>query len=73
MSQKQQPIQYTSHGVDVNCPICKNDTFTSGRAQLNTALATFFKFDWANKEVQTLTCSKCKYILWFDDDEDLPS
>lgn len=35
---------------------------------LNTSMATLFNLDWANKEVQTLTCARCGNVLWFDDE-----
>ena len=36
-----------------------------GEAQLNTAVATFFNFDWANKTAQCYVCDGCGYIHWF--------
>ena len=37
----------------------------SGRPQLNTAVATFFNFDWANKTASCFVCDGCGYIHWF--------
>lgn len=53
------------NGIDLNCEICKNDTFWQREAQLNTAVATFFNFDWANATAYCLVCGRCGYIHWF--------
>lgn len=37
------------------------------RAQLNTAMMSFFGFDWLNQEAVTLTCKTCGRIEWFTD------
>jgi hypothetical protein len=31
---------------------------------LNTAIATFFNFDWANKSATCFVCSNCTHISW---------
>ena len=43
-------------GLTLHCEICKNDRFWAREAQLNTAVATFFNFDWANPRL-TATCA----------------
>lgn len=63
-----EPERVSINGCNLECPICRYDRFWTGRAQLNTALATFFNFDWANKEVDTQTCARCGHVLWFDPD-----
>ena len=45
--------------------VCGNDRFWRRRAQLNTALATFFNWDWANRTATCAVCSKCAYVHWF--------
>ncbi len=47
------------------CPACGNDRFNLRSAQLNTAVASFFNFDWANRSATCLVCSKCTHISWF--------
>lgn len=56
---------YQVCGKTFHCTVCDNDTFQHRRAQLNTALATFFNFDWANKSAECLVCTKCGYVHWF--------
>ncbi|PKK89847.1 MAG: hypothetical protein CVV64_12565 [Candidatus Wallbacteria bacterium HGW-Wallbacteria-1] len=51
--------------IELKCEICKNDTFWFKKAQLNTAIASFFSLDWANPTAQCFVCEKCGYIHWF--------
>lgn len=57
--------EYKAGGIKVVCPHCKEEVFQEGKAQLNTAVATFFNLDWANRSVHTLTCVSCGNIQWF--------
>jgi predicted nucleic-acid-binding Zn-ribbon protein len=59
------PGQYSIAEKQIICPHCGNDTFARGEAQLNTALATFFKVDWADESATVLICTKCSRIQWF--------
>jgi len=52
-------------GHELRCPICNNNRFSSRRAQLNTAVASFFDFDWANRSATCYVCSECTHISWF--------
>ena len=52
-------------GLNLHCEICKHDQFWKQEAQLNTAVATFFNFDWANKTASCYVCDGCGYIHWF--------
>ncbi len=52
-------------GRPLQCSVCQNDRFWKRQAQLNTAVATFFKFDWANESADCYVCSKCGYVHWF--------
>lgn len=52
-------------GLTLQCEICKNDRFWAREAQLNTAVATFFNFDWANATADCYVCDRCGYIHWF--------
>lgn len=47
------------------CQICGNDEFWIRKAQLNTAVATFLNFDWANADANCFVCDGCGYIHWF--------
>ncbi|MEH7373765.1 MULTISPECIES: zinc ribbon domain-containing protein [Bacillaceae] len=58
--------QYQANGIQVTCVHCQHDRFESSHAQLNTALATFLNFDFANRSAITLTCHRCGYIHWFN-------
>ncbi len=60
-----EPVQYEIAGGLFRCHTCKNDLFWKREAQLNTAVATFFNLDWANKSATCLVCSECSYIHWF--------
>ena len=55
----------TVAGLSLRCEICKHDRFWTREAQLNTAVATFFNFDWANKTATCYVCDGCGYIHWF--------
>ena len=48
-------------GLEPRCEICKHDLFWQREAQLNTALATFFNFDWANATAVCFVCDGCGY------------
>ena len=50
---------------ELTCPICGNQLFYSRQAQLNTAVASFFNLDWANRSATCFVCSKCTHISWF--------
>jgi hypothetical protein len=52
-------------GKPLKCQVCGEDKFFHRRAQLNTALATFFNFDWTNQSAECYVCDKCGYIHWF--------
>ncbi len=47
------------------CQICNHDKFDRGKAQLNTALASFLNFDWTNKSADYVACRNCGYLHWF--------
>jgi predicted nucleic-acid-binding Zn-ribbon protein len=62
---KSDPQNVEIKGHELRCPICNNTSFWTKEAQLNTAVATFFNFDWANKSATCFICSECTYISWF--------
>lgn len=47
------------------CPVCDNDQFIETRAQMNTALASLFDVDFANKTARCFVCADCTYVFWF--------
>jgi hypothetical protein len=62
--------QQTAHEVEVGgrtlqCEICKGSQFRHRKAQLNTAAATFFNLDWANRSANCYVCDRCGYVHWF--------
>jgi len=60
-----EPGPYEINNKLLSCHNCQNETFWARTAQLNTATATFFNLDWANKSATCLVCSECFYIHWF--------
>ena len=52
-------------GKPLRCEICHHKRFWRRKAQLNTAVASFFGFDWANAGATCLVCEQCGYIHWF--------
>ncbi len=63
MSNQPQPV--TIGTIQLRCAICGYDRFREREAQLNTAAATFFNFDWANASAVCYVCAQCGYIHWF--------
>jgi predicted nucleic-acid-binding Zn-ribbon protein len=49
----------------LTCTVCGNQQFHERNSLLNTRAATFFNFDWANKEATNYICAQCGYIFWF--------
>ena len=60
-----EPQTVSVKGHELICPICSNNYFFSSRAQLNTAVATFFNLDWANRSATYFVCTECTHISWF--------
>ncbi len=59
------PEMVTIKGHDLVCPICSNRTFWRSEAQLNTAVASLFNMDWANRSATYFVCSECTHLSWF--------
>ena len=59
------PVCVEIRGSKLNCLVCKHDEFHKREAQLNTAAASFFGFDWANQTGLCYVCTECGYIHWF--------
>jgi predicted nucleic-acid-binding Zn-ribbon protein len=62
---KSDPQSVNIKGHELKCPVCSNTSFWTKRVQLNTAVATFFKLDWANRSAACYICSECTHISWF--------
>ncbi|MBM3790136.1 MAG: hypothetical protein FJW35_07260 [Acidobacteria bacterium] len=62
---KKEPEHVYIKGNELHCEICKHTRFYQRKAQLNTAVATFFSFDWVNPSATCVVCENCGYIHWF--------
>ncbi|MDL1898444.1 hypothetical protein FBQ82_19535 [Anaerolineae bacterium CFX7] len=62
---KKEPERVQVLGKELRCLVCGGEQFWQRRAQLNTSLATFFNFDWANPSATCAVCAYCGYIHWF--------
>lgn len=62
---KSEPQLVAVKGHELRCPVCNNNYFRRRRAQLNTAVASFFDLDWANRSATCFVCSNCTHISWF--------
>jgi len=60
-----EPKMMEVHGRQINGVVCANEYFHTREAQLNTAAASFFNVDWANRSATCLVCSECTHIMWF--------
>jgi predicted nucleic-acid-binding Zn-ribbon protein len=49
----------------LTCPHCGCTDFNRTRAQLNTALATFFNLDAFNRSADVCACRRCGRLEWF--------
>lgn len=52
-------------GNELRCPICNRNKFWKRKTLMNTSGATFFGFDWLNREAINYICDYCGYIYWF--------
>jgi hypothetical protein len=60
-----EPSRYEAAGFRVTCPHCKNVTFHTHEALLNTSGATFMRLDWLDESGTALICANCGLIQWF--------
>jgi hypothetical protein len=58
-------VEVTVGGKPLVCVVCGNTSFHERDSLLNTRLATFFNFDWANAAAINYICTRCGYIHWF--------
>jgi hypothetical protein len=52
-------------GRPLHCYACEYDLFWQRSAQLNSALATLFSFDWIDPSATCCICARCGHIHWF--------
>jgi len=62
---RKSPEQVEIAGRRLRCQMCEHEHFWYRRAQLNTSVATFFNFDWANPSAECFVCDGCGYIHGF--------
>lgn len=63
---KEEPARITLRtGEPLACTVCRADRFFERKGQLNTSVASFFGFDWANPTAECWVCSRCGYVHWF--------
>jgi hypothetical protein len=62
---KDEPEEVTVVGKPLHCEICKHNRFWHRRAQLHTAVASFFNFEWIAPSADCMVCAQCGYIHWF--------
>jgi len=58
-------MRYEAAGKQIICSHCGGDTFAKDYRLLNTKGASFFNFDWANRDAIILVCHDCSHIEWF--------
>ena len=62
---RDEPATVEVLGRPLHCYACEYDRFWQRSAQLNTALATLFSFDWLDPSATCCICARCGHIHWF--------
>jgi hypothetical protein len=62
---KSEPEEVKVPGKPIRCEICHYRRFWHRRAQLHTAVASFFDLEWAQPAADCIVCAQCGYIHWF--------
>lgn len=62
--QSAEPVEVL--GQPFRCSVCSHGLFYQGKAQLNTAVASLLRLDWANRTVTYIACEQCGHIDWFN-------
>jgi hypothetical protein len=62
---KEEPEAVDVHGRPLRCLVCANQTFYQRRAQLHSAVATFFDLEWTGTTCVCVICSECGHVHWF--------
>jgi hypothetical protein len=61
----EQPAPYDAAGITITCPHCKNGTFYTHEALLNTTGAVMMRLEWLDESGTALICANCGLIQWF--------
>jgi hypothetical protein len=61
----QEPQSFVVAGFELRCEICKHTKFLHRRAQMHSAVATFFDVEWATPSADCYVCANCGYVHWF--------
>jgi len=72
MSKNDEAAPRSVRGRQLACTVCRHTQFYSRSYLLNTRVASFFNFDWANRSALTYVCEQCGHIMWFAADPDHP-
>jgi|APMI01.1.fsa_nt_gi hypothetical protein len=51
--------------VRLKCAVCGHARFRHRRAQLQSALASFFNVEWTAPSADCYICNRCGYVHWF--------
>ena len=62
---EKEPKRYEIGDLQLRCEICEHDRFWHRRAQLHTAVASFFDLEWVQPSADCYVCDNCGYIHWF--------
>jgi len=62
---KKEAKELIVEGKLISCQICGHDRFWERTTLLNTRGASFFEFDWLNREAVNKVCDKCGHMMWF--------
>ena len=62
---KREPKPVVVKNKKLVCPVCGHSLFRETKAQMNTAMASLFDLDWANKSARCYVCAECGYVYWF--------
>ncbi len=65
MASQPESKQRIIKGNQLECNVCKNDTFWERQTLMNTPGLTFLGLEWANKKAQNYICDNCGFVHWF--------
>lgn len=51
--------------VRLTCAVCRHARFRHRKAQLQTALASFFNVEWTAPSADCYICTQCGFVHWF--------
>ncbi|MGB5811226.1 MAG: hypothetical protein WBG86_11885 [Polyangiales bacterium] len=65
MFQQDEAREFDVGDKQMRCQFCDETKFWTKKAQLNTAVMSFFDVEWLNPEATCLICDSCGYVHWF--------